>query len=68
MVYETLFVRLKIFIKDKELLSFAKRRILLLCHLNLGKLNGFAQSSTIIQITNKRDIQEMIEDFEINKR
>lgn len=68
MAYETLFVRLNIFVKDKELLSFAKRRILFLCHLNLGKLNGFAQGSAITQIINKRDIQEMIEDFKTRKR
>lgn len=67
MAYETLFIRLKIFVKDQKLLSFVKRRILLLCHLNLGKLNRFAQSSAITKITSKRDVQRLIKTFKTCK-
>jgi len=67
MAYENLFIRLKIFIKNKELLSFAKWRILFLCHLNLSKLNRLAHSSAITKITSKRGVQKLIKNFKICK-
>lgn len=67
MAYETLFIRFNIFIKDKELLSFTKEKIVLLCHINLGKLNRFAQTNTreIMELSNKNDVWKMTKGFKI---
>lgn len=61
--YEILFVRLDILIrKDIGLAKFAKWKILILCSLNLGKLNAFveANNKNFIRIREKNDIINMI--------
>lgn len=67
MAYENLFVRLDIFWeKDKELVKFAKRRILILCLINLGKLHRFTKGNTqeLMRLDNKNDILSMIRSFD----
>ena len=61
MVYEMLFVRLSIFIKnDPKLVKFIKRRIIFICHFNLFKLIGFSKES-VIDLMNFRDKNDVIE-------
>ncbi len=66
MAYETLFVRLGIFIKDKHLLAFTRQNILLLCNLNLGKLNRFAQTYAreCMGLDSKSSVKKLISDFQ----
>lgn len=66
MAYETLFIRLGIFIKDTHLLDFTKQRIVLLCNLNLGKLNRFAQTYTreFMKLNSKSAVKKLISDFQ----
>jgi len=70
MAYETLFVRLGIFIKDKHLLNFTKQRILLLCNLNLGKLNLFAQTYTreFMELNSKSAVRKLMIDFQLKNK
>ena len=60
MAYETLFVRLNLFTKEnKNLRPVAKRKIILLCHLNLWKLNKFSKSSIqqLISLSTADDVE-----------
>ena len=70
MAYETLFVRLGIFIKDKHLLNFTKQRILLLCNLNLGKLNLFAQTYTreFMELNSQSAVRKLLSDFQLKNK
>lgn len=70
MAYETLFVRLGIFVKDKRLLNFTKQRVLLLCNLNLGKLNLFAQAYTreFMELNSKSDVKKLISNFQLKNK
>lgn len=64
--YEMLFVRLDFFLKnDKSLADFAKKKIFLLCLLNLRKLNKFINMNTASfhQLNHKNDILNLIENF-----
>lgn len=65
--YENLFVRLDIFWeKDNALVKFAKRRILILCLVNLGKLHRFTKGNTeeLMRSDNKNDILNIIRSFD----
>ncbi len=69
MVYENLFVRLDIFLKnDQKLTKFTKRKIFALCHINLGKLNRFSKENAqpLMRLRSRDDILNMIENFEKN--
>lgn len=71
MAYETLFVRLDIFIRDdKALAKFTKQKIFALCLINLGRLNRFTQenNSKFLKLANKDDVTKMIEQFRRKKR
>ncbi|MFA5933423.1 MAG: hypothetical protein WC826_05150 [Microgenomates group bacterium] len=70
MAYETLFVRLGIFVKDKHLLDFTKQRVFLLCNLNLGKLNLFARTYTreFMEFNNKSDVKKLISNFQLKNK
>lgn len=66
MAYETLFVRLDIFLKnDKALAKFAKIKIFKLCFLNLKKLNKFVKESSIdlLNLKDKNDIVSLVRKF-----
>jgi hypothetical protein len=66
MAYETLFVRLDIFLKnDKALAKFAKIKIFKLCFLNLKKLNKFAKENTpdFLNLKDKNDIVSLVRKF-----
>lgn len=67
MAYETLFVRLDVFLNnDKALAGFAKQKIFRLCFLNLGKLNRFAKESAndILNLKDKNGILNLVEKFD----
>ena len=66
MAYEILFVRIDIFLKgDKRIARFTKQKLLILCHVNLGKLNRFARENTqeLRRLKDKNDVISMIQDF-----
>ncbi|MBU4179869.1 MAG: hypothetical protein KJ625_08035 [Actinobacteria bacterium] len=66
MVYDTLFTRLNLFSnKDKGLVRLARRKILILCHINLKKLNRFAKENTqeLIRLDNRNDVLRMVDEF-----
>lgn len=66
MAYESLFVRIDIFLKgDKSMARFTKQRILVLCHVDLGKLNRFARDNTpkLRKLKDKNDVMSMIRNF-----
>lgn len=66
MAYETLFVRLDIFLKNnKALAKFAKIKIFKLCFLNLKKLNKFAKESStdLLNVKDKNDILSLVHKF-----
>lgn len=66
MAYETLFVRLDIFLKnDKALAKYAKIKIFKLCFLNLKKLNKFARESStdLLNLKDKNDIASLFHKF-----
>lgn len=65
-VYDELFVRLNLFSnKDKELIRLARRKILMLCNVNLKKLNRFAKENTqeLMRLRNRNDLLSMIDEF-----
>lgn len=70
MAYEALFIRLEIFIKDKKLLSFAKWKVIALCHINLKTLTSFSSTTgrEITTIKNKKDILAVIQNFNLAAR
>jgi hypothetical protein len=66
MVYESLYVRINMFIKNnKDLSSYAKWEIFKLCHFNLAKIIKFSQGTgvEISQISNKKDVSRMISSY-----
>ncbi|MFH1515458.1 MAG: hypothetical protein ABIG42_08365, partial [bacterium] len=69
MIYENLFIRLDIFIKeDKALAKLAKKKIFALCHANLGKIHRFAKESNpeLIRLSNENDLKKIIRNFKSN--
>lgn len=63
MAYETLFIRLSIFIRnDPKLLKFAQWKVLLLCKFNLIKLNKFTDyyAKQFTQVKSKHDVLTII--------
>jgi hypothetical protein len=71
MVYDSLFIHVDLFIGDNQALArAAKRNVLKLCHVNLKKLNRFAQSNTqeLSKIKDANDLSKMISDFKKDYR
>jgi len=71
MAYELLFVRLDIFLKkDDNVAQYAKRRIFLLCNVNLSKLNKFAKENTgkLTRFNDKAGIDKIVSDFKKDKK
>ncbi len=69
MAYETLYLRLGIFIKNNpDLLSYSRKKIFLTCSLNLPKLSRFARSYTtqFMNIKSRKEVLELIETFSKN--
>lgn len=67
MSFENLFVHIDIRLKqrDSKLAGYLKRKILILCHLNLTRLNRFARECTkeIGRMRNRNDVNNMIQQF-----
>lgn len=64
--YEMLFIRLSYFVKkDDRLVAYVKKRIFLLCHINLRKLYRFSKDklSCLSSVDTKQAVDEMFMDF-----
>lgn len=64
--YESLFVRLNIFLeKDKILAKFAKRKIFAICRINLWRLNMFMEENTqkLMRLNDRDGILDIIQNF-----
>jgi hypothetical protein len=67
MKYKNIFVRINISNNDKTIKKFAKRKILIYCHLNLRKLNHFSRIIGIMKFDKKEDILNAIQKFNIHQ-
>jgi hypothetical protein len=63
--YETAFLRLGIFIKDRTLLRYTRHTVFKLCFLNLSKLNRFmnANINKFVRLNNRDDLINLIKVF-----
>ncbi|HEC79174.1 MAG TPA: hypothetical protein ENI34_08560 [candidate division WOR-3 bacterium] len=64
--YDSFFTRVDIFFKkDKGMAALVKRRVFILCHVNLGLLNRFTKECTqkLIRLSRRDDILNMIDNF-----
>ena len=71
MAYELLFIRLDIFLKkDDDVAKYAKKRIFLLCNINLSRLNKFAKENTskLTGFNDKAGIDKIVSDFKKDKK
>jgi len=68
MAYETLFLRLGFFVKDRTLLKFIKHQIFRVCNLNLSKINKFSKNNAnqLNQVTDKSMAISIISNFKNN--
>lgn len=60
MQYEMLFVRIDIANKNSDFTKYAKRRILVACHVNLSKLNKVSKNAGYPKVNNKEDVLEWL--------
>lgn len=66
--YEMLFIRLPYFVKrDEKLVAYVKRRILLLCHVDLKKLNTFSKEklTRLYSIESKEGADQIFKAFRL---
>lgn len=63
--YETLFNQLSNYVKNDKLIPYTKRKVLLLCHIDLRKLNHFLKEkmTSLWAIENKQDIDRVFKEF-----
>lgn len=69
--YEVLFVRLNTLIKEKQSLAdYFKFKIILLCHMNLRKLNELSRfdAERILNIKSEEEVLNYLRDFRASKR
>lgn len=64
--YEKLFLRLRYFIKDKDVLSYSKRKIIYEFNFNLRELNNWGKYYNYSHINTKKDIDDSILNFKMN--
>jgi hypothetical protein len=60
MQYEMFFVRIDIANKNSDFTKYAKRRILVACHVNLSKLNKVSKNAGYPKVNNKEDVLEWL--------
>ncbi|MEW6179155.1 MAG: hypothetical protein AB1522_04425 [Chloroflexota bacterium] len=58
MQYETFFVRIDLANKNSDVAKYAKRRVLVTCHLNLSKLNRVSKKAGYPKANNEKDVLE----------
>ena len=58
--YEQVYIRMKIFNKDRKLVRYAMWRILFTFHLNMGKLNRWSKRAGTLRIQSKADVRTML--------
>jgi hypothetical protein len=59
-VYERIFIRMQHFIKDKTLLTYAKRQAFLGFHFRFLKLDRWSYSLAVHEVTSKEDVKNSI--------
>jgi hypothetical protein len=60
MQYETLFVRMNLRDTKSDLAKYAKRKIVVTCHLNLRKLNRISKIPGLLRVSNRNDVLAII--------
>ena len=60
MQYEMFFIRIDIANKNSDFTKYAKRRILVACHVNLSKLNKVSKNAGYPKVNNKEDVLEWL--------
>jgi len=60
MQYEMFFVRIDIANKNSDVTKYAKRKVLVACHVNLSKLNKVSKNVGYPKVNNKEDILEWL--------
>jgi hypothetical protein len=60
MQYEMFFVRIDIANKNSGVTKYAKRKILMACHVNLSKLNKVSKNVGYPKVNNKEDVLEWL--------
>jgi hypothetical protein len=65
--YEQLFIRMPFFIKDKDVLSYSKRKIVYEFKFNLRELNNWSKHFNYCQINKKKDIDDSIKNYKSSK-
>jgi hypothetical protein len=66
--YEKLFFRMPFFIKDKDVLSYSKFKILYEFNFNLSQLTRWSNYFNFCKISNKKDIDDSIKKFKGNEK
>ena len=64
--YEDIFTRIDIFNTDKELAQYAKRRILIACHINLRKLSRCSKNIRALRFASKDDVLALVQRCQSN--
>lgn len=65
--YENLFIWLRFFIRDPDVLIYAKKRIVMAFWFNLKSLNEWSRKITEIPIKNKNDVLDSLRPFKANR-
>ncbi len=65
--YETLFIRLQFFVRDKSLLSYVKKKTILAFRLNLWSLNKWSKYINTLRFEDHASVDEAIRDFKESK-
>jgi hypothetical protein len=58
--YESTFLRFSIFVKDEELLRYAKRRVLMRFHLDLYGLSRWSRQNPLLEAKTKQELEVLI--------
>jgi len=65
--YETLFIRLQFFVRDKSLLSYVKKKTILAFRLNLWSLNNWSKYINTLRFEDHDSVDEAIRNFKGSK-
>lgn len=65
--YETLFTRLSFFAKEKSVLSYAKKRILFTCGINIKKLNKWSKEMNHHRFNSRENVDNALNCFNKEK-
>jgi hypothetical protein len=66
--YETLFIRLQFFVRDKSLLRYVKKKTILAFRLNLWSLNNWSKYINTLRFEDHASVDKAIRDFKESKQ